>query len=81
MQTLHSQNINTNVKNFNSLQIHYMNVCTRRPLSNFAYKVPDKHHMNPNTIRNREDLSVSQLHQLPAKAESIYKRNLCDINL
>lgn len=52
MQTLHSQDANTNVKNFNVLQIHHMKVCTRSLWSNFAYKVLDKHHMNPNTIRN-----------------------------
>jgi hypothetical protein len=81
MQTFHSQNVNTNVKNFNPLQIHYMKVSTRSPLSYFAYEVLHKHHMNPDTIRNTEDLLVSQLNQLPTKAESIYQRKLCDINL
>ena len=36
--------------------------------------------MNPDTIRNT-DLSVSQLCKLPAKADSIYQRKLCDIKL
>jgi hypothetical protein len=66
--------LSTNVQNSNSLQIHYMKVCNRSTLSNFAYKVLDKHHVNPDTIRNTEDLSVSQLRKLPTKAESIYQR-------